>query len=105
MAGRDPITIFTGEDVIVPFTIDPVEDVSGWTLLFTVRDSAGAELFTKTGTVTSGGDGEMEVVLTDTETDGLEVAHHLYDFWRTDDGLERVLAIGDFRVKEVARSL
>lgn len=104
MAGNDTITIYRGEDVDLDFTMSPVVNVSGWTIAFNVK-SASSILVTKAGSVTDGAAGEMQVSLSDAETDPLVPGTYLYDLWRTDAGAERALAVGNFVVKDVARGV
>jgi hypothetical protein len=105
MAGTDEIAIYRGEDVALPFTMDPVENITGWTLLMSVS-GGGAVVFTKAGVVTSGPSGTFSVSLTDAETELLSASEvYDYDVWRTDAGAERVLARGTLRVLSVSRSL
>jgi hypothetical protein len=105
MAGTDEIAIYRGEDVTLPFTMDPVENITGWTLLMSVSLASGV-VFTQAGAVVSGPAGTFTVALTDTQTE-LLLASEVYDYdvWRTDAGAERVLARGTLRVLSVARSL
>ena len=98
MAGKDPIEIYQGEDVTLDFTMNPVIDITGWTLLLTVKGG-----FTAGGSVVSGPLGTFTVALTDDNTDSLIPRKYLYDVWRTDSGSERVLARGEFKVVSVAR--
>jgi hypothetical protein len=105
MAGTDEIAIYRGEDVVLPFTMSPVEDITGWTLLMSVS-GGGAVLFTKAGAVISGAAGTFSVSLTDAETELLAASDvYDYDVWRTDAGAERVLARGTLRVLSVVRTL
>lgn len=103
MAGSDLIEIYKGEDVVLPFTMDPVADVTGWTVVLTVK----GEGFTisKTATVTDGPGGEFEFTLTDDDTDLLPTGQYRYDVWRTDAGAERVIAIGFFVVHMALRDV
>jgi hypothetical protein len=103
VASTDTITIYRGEDVTLSFTMDPVVDITGWTLTFSVRNYAGV-VFTKTATVTSAVDGTFTIAVVDTDSDSLIPGTYLYDVWRTDEGSERVVAIGSFVVNKVART-
>jgi hypothetical protein len=104
MAGADIITIYRGEDVTLPFTMDPVVDVTGWTLAFNILLADGTRV-TAAGSVTDGASGTMSVALTDAETDTLTAGSYLYDLTRTDAGSERTLARGTLRVLSVARAV
>lgn len=102
MPGTDTIAVYLGEDVVLTFVMDPVEDVTGWTLLFTAKTKAGIEVEAN-AVVTDGPAGEFTVDLADTDIESLGVGRHNYDVWRTDAGSERVLAIGRFTVSAVVR--
>jgi hypothetical protein len=105
MPGTDPITVYQGEDVTLNFTMSPLEDVTGWTLLFTVEtDPETPKLIAVAGAITDGPNGKMAVTLDDT-TSGTDQTpgSYTYDLWRTDTDSERVLAHGDFHVKDSAR--
>ncbi len=103
MPSTDTLTIYKGEDVRIDFTMDPVEDITGWTLEFNVK---GAPALTDiAGVVDSGPNGTFHFDLTDDLSDSLPPGRYVYDVWRTDAGAERVLAIGAFVVLDVARSV
>jgi len=98
----DTITIYKGEDLDLDFTMDPVEDITGWGIELNVKGASGV-LITKTGVIVSGAAGTFQFPLVDTDSDSLRIGIYLYDVWRTDAGAERVLAVGDFAVEDVAR--
>lgn len=103
MPGTDLISIYRGEDVELDFTMDPVADISGWTILFTVEGSVPTpKVLAKTATIEDGPNGVFRVALTDDDTD-IDPGSYKYDAWRTDAGLERVLAIGKLVVNHTAR--
>ena len=103
MPATDSIEIYKGEDVTLSFTMNPVVDITGWTLEFNIEQS-GTVVLTKSASVTDGPNGLFSVSLTDADTDGL-ANNYTYDVWRTDDGSESVLAIGNFIVHRVARDV
>lgn len=102
MASSDPISLFRGEDVIQPFVMSPVVDITGWVIEFTIRLPNGRRLV-KTATVTDGPAGEFEVALSAEDTD-IPQGAYLYTTFRTDAGSERALAVGRFTVKPTARA-
>lgn len=104
MAQTDSITVYRGEDRLIEVTMSPVTDITGWTLLLSVRGVGGA-LFTKSGTITSAEDGTFTFTLADDDTANLKPGYYTYDVWRTDSGSERVVAIGNFIVTDVARDV
>lgn len=104
MATEDAITIFRGEDIVVELIMDPVEDITGWTIEFTVEGSPLTPklIGPKVATVTDGPNGVSEVALTAAETD-LTPGHYKYDSFRVDAGSSQALAVGTFTVRDVAR--
>lgn len=104
MAGNDQISIYHGEDIQLDFTMNPVVDISGWTLSLNVEGNPESpKLITKAGTVTDGPNGEFSVTLTDADTGAVAVGRYRYDVWRTDAGNERVIADGELVMKDSAR--
>lgn len=104
MPSTDAITVYRGEDVTLNFTMSPVEDVSGWSLLFTVRIGQNV-VISKAGSVDDGPNGQFSFALADTDTEGERLGEWLYDVWRDDPGAERILAIGTFTLKDTARDV
>lgn len=97
MASNDTIRIFRGEDVVIPFTMDPVEPITGWTIELTVNGfSAG--LFTKPAAITDGPGGAFEFTVTKADTLTAEPRVHAYAVRRVDTGEERVIAAGMFDI-------
>ncbi len=92
-----------GETVTFPFTHqvsaadDTAIDISGWTILMTVKDHAGTVLISKTATVTSGPSGTYTLSLTHAD---MLLAFNVYpvDLWRTDSGSETLMGYGKFHV-------
>lgn len=112
MARSTPISIYRGEDVPIDFTAyttdggATAEDITGWTLEFTVsdvRNSTAAKLITKACSITVAASGTFRASLTDTETDNLQPGTYAWDVWRTDAGFERLLGEGAFVVKGNSR--
>lgn len=103
MPGTDTITVYRGEDAQLNFTMNPVEDITGWEITFTIEGVLYEKLVTQAATVDNGPAGQFSVALTPTQTD-LRVGIYEYDVWRTDEGAERVIAIGNFVVVDTART-
>jgi hypothetical protein len=104
MATEETITVYRGEQATLNFTMSPVVDITGWTIVFTVaaaRDSATKKV-TATATIVNGPAGTFRVALTEEHLD-LAPLRYFFDVWRTDEGLEQVLALGPFVVVGVAR--
>ena len=101
---------FRGEDKILTVTLDPVVNISGWTLAFTMRLTAGSaealiEKTTTSGiTITDGTHGIFQVTLDDLETAGLQPGKYAYDCKRMDAGAEAILVYGTLELlAEVTR--
>lgn len=99
------IKIFRGEDIVLHFTMDPVEDITGWTISFTVAKNynTSTKVTQATAVLTSGPLGTFDVYLPKSVTEGIEPETYKYDVWRTNSGEERILSIGDFIVGADAR--
>jgi hypothetical protein len=98
-------TIYRGEDVTLNFTMSPVVDISGWTLVFNIRDErlTGDSLLTASGSVTSGAGGTFSIPLAAADTDNLDPDEYAWDVWRTDSGSAAVLALGTITVEGTPR--
>ncbi len=99
------IDIYRGENVLLPFTTVPLEDISGWTLQFTVAkktDSTSKLIGPLPMTITSGPLGQVQVQLTEEQLD-LKAGTYVWDVWRTDEGFEGVKGIGPFVMHGDAR--
>lgn len=102
--GADVITVHKGQDVTLSFgPLSPLEDITGWTISFYLRGSSALALATISHTNNGGAAGTFDIVLADTHTENLRLGTYLYDVWRIDDGSEKVLARGEFRLLGVAR--
>jgi hypothetical protein len=104
MASTDTIALYRGEAVTVNFTLDPVENISGWAIAFTASESVNrrTKLFSQAGAIVSAAAGTFKVDLSASQTDK-QPQRAVYDVWRTDDGFARVLAIGTLHIQGVAR--
>lgn len=93
-------TIYRGEDITLNFTMDPVVDISGWTLAYTIRDKhlTGSALASSVGTVTSGASGTFTVPITAAQSAAIDPGNYSWDVWRTDSGSASLLAHGDIIV-------
>lgn len=103
MAGTDTITIYRGEAVELTFTMSPVEDIGGWTILFTIRVAGSPDIQVSAVVSGDGSTGIFTVDLSAAVTGTLTAGTYEYDAWRTDTDSERVLAVGSFVVLSVAR--
>lgn len=101
MASTDTVTVYRGEDVDLNFTMVPVTNITGWTLLFTV-EKGRRKVITKTPVIVSAAAGTYKVSLTQTDTN-IKEGTYQYDVWRIDDGSERVLSVGSLVISDDAR--
>jgi hypothetical protein len=104
MAVTQTITMYRGEQVVLSWTMSPVVNIAGWTLVFTVARKANSpsKLITQAATVVSGPAGTFTVTLTE-EQSNLTPGSYFFDVWRTDEGYEQVIAIGPFVISPTAR--
>jgi len=98
--------MFRGEDKVLSVTVDdgatpPVaKNITGWTLAFTLRQSAGdaTVLITKTTssgiTITNPTGGVFQVSLDDVDTIALASGKYAYDCKRMDADAEAILVYG-----------
>lgn len=98
---------FKGEDFTPTWVVgsDLTSDITGWTIVLTIKDSDNSPTFTSTtsGTVTDGPNRLFKVVLPAATTAAITVGAHLYDVWRTNSGFAWVLSIGSFTIKTERR--
>ncbi len=100
MSEKQNFPMFRGEDKVLRVTLDPVLDISTWTLAFTLRLMAQSTeaLIEKTSasgiTLTDPTHGIFQVALADTDTASLAPGKYAYDCKRMDAGAEAVLVYG-----------
>ncbi len=102
---RQTITIYRGEQVTIPFAFNPVENITGQTLKFTVAKASNSTVkMIGPIAITAGNPlvGTFSVVLTE-ELTNLTPATYEFDVWRTDEGFEELKAAGDFIIVGNAR--
>ena len=108
------ITYYRGDDntISLEFTQDDVAvDIDGWTIFFTIKrnldaDDDDADLAKEVTDHTDAGEGETEIVLTDTETNGLS-GDYYYDIqYKDDSGLIKTVLKGTIEfVEDVTRRI
>jgi hypothetical protein len=111
MARTSSITIFRGEDISLAFTTyttdtgTTAENISNWTLAFSVAESRNStsKLITAAGSITAAASGTFSVTLAATDTDNIAPGSYFWDVWRTDAGSERLLGKGTFTIEGTAR--
>jgi hypothetical protein len=95
--------IFVDEDIVIPFTMDPVEDITGWRISFVLKrdflTAESVELFEQDATIADGPAGQFSVPLSGDVGDAQthrDAGAYVYDIRRTDDGSKRSLSFGAF---------
>lgn len=100
MARRNNLLVFRGEDALLSFTQDPVEDITGWTIVLTVKRylTDVAPLFTANATLTSPLTGQYTAAMSAAQTGALTPGPYLYEVTRVNTGSVAVLSIGNLVV-------
>ena len=102
MAQVNHLEVYKGEAVSLDFTMDPVEDISGWTLQFTLKSRAADAviLLSVEGAVVDGESGTFAIPLAHADTIDLDAGVYAYDVQRIDAGSEYPVSVGKFTVKQ-----
>lgn len=103
MAVANDITFYKGEAVALVFTMTPTTDITGWTIVMTIRNNAtdSVTLLSVTGVLTTPASGIFTLSLTSAQTKTtLGVGTFAYDIQRTDAASEAVLSIGSLFVTQ-----
>jgi hypothetical protein len=96
MSVQSDVAFFQGEDLTLNFQMTPAQDVTGWTLVSTVRDKLGGTVqFTPPVTITDAGRGRFKVVWPRASTSALAAGNYVWDVRRIDSGNNAVLAHGE----------
>lgn len=111
MARTANLSIYRGEDITLNFTAyttdtgSTAEDITGWTLSFTVSRSRNSsdKLLTKACSIVIAASGTFRAIIADTDTDNIAPGAYFWDVWRTDAGYERLLGSGTFNILGNAR--
>lgn len=103
--------VFSGTAIVLQFSMTPVTNVTGWSVLLSFKHTVNDTIFIKQYTVGTG------IVVTDvvngvwsvpmSRADTLLFAApgtYVYSFERTDNGAETVLAYGKFQVDKKVNS-
>jgi hypothetical protein len=103
MATTSTITAKRGTKLTLNFTMSPVVDISGRTIVFTVAHRANSEtkLIQVGATVVSGSAGTFQAIVPSASMD-LAPGHHYFDASCTDIGLEATYANGPFVIEGIA---
>lgn len=105
MATQQSISLYRGTEMTLNFTMSPVVDITGWTILFTIAKALNSpnKLLSRAATITDGPLGKYSVALDADDTINVKPGSYFFDTWRTDADEESVLSIGSFVVLPVAR--
>lgn len=103
---QDLGTFLRGEDLSLVFTLTPLTDITGWTIVFTAKTApeSTTSLLSISGSVTTAASGIFTVPVTAAQTLGLTANTYAYDIWRTDSGSAAGLSIGSFTMKGSVRT-
>jgi hypothetical protein len=84
----------------------PVVDISGWTMVFTVRalPTNTNHLLEATPAIVSGPAGTYTITLTAAETLALGVGQFHCDVWRTNSGAQTEMAVGRLTILQPVRN-
>lgn len=98
------IDVWRGEDIILNLTMTPGKDITGWVISMTVSKAFNrqSKVFQVTGTVTSGPNGEAQVIITSTQLN-IEPGTYAYDIFRNSPGFLRCLRVGELIIHKDAR--
>lgn len=90
-------TIYRGETIVLNFQLNPVVDITGATLVFTLTSdfNVKTKLATLPCTVTDGVNGKFTVTL-DNATLNMFPNTYAWDVWRTDGAFPKLAARGTF---------
>lgn len=92
------LTLYKGARQKVTFTMAPVEDITGWSILATIRKSVKeaptlAPLVTIAATITNAAGGVFTIEFLAAHTQGLPTGDYSWDVWRTNVGNEEPLMV------------
>lgn len=97
------ISCARGEAVSFPFTHEvsdvdaTVVNITGWTIVATIRDENGNVVLLPTVAIVSGAAGTYTLGVTHAQT-LLEVKTYDIDVWRTDAASEKLMGVGTIRI-------
>jgi hypothetical protein len=102
LAKRNNIVFYKGEAVTLAFTLSPLADVTGWSIVLTVRAKAtsAATAIVSFATITNGPAGQFSFSLSENDTN-IAPGIYAYDVSRTDTSA--VLSIGAFVITQEVR--
>lgn len=106
------ISVYRGEDIVLEHLMQPVVDITGWALIFTVRkelDELPIVIQKTTGgggiVIVDGPAGRDDITLLSADTAELDVGDYLFDIQRDDVGAHRELTTGTFTIVHPVRNI
>lgn len=98
------ISLFRAEAITLNFTVQPVEDITGWTILFTAANTfnVSEKIIQITAVIMDGAAGRFTIPINSIQTD-IPPDMYVYDVWKTSPGEARCLSIGNFEIHTNAR--
>lgn len=104
MAVVEAIQVSRGEDITLHMSRSPKKNITGWVISMTVSEyrNSPIKLFQVTATITSGPDGNYDIIMTAAQLDR-EPGTYYYDQFRVNPGNNRLLREGDFIITGNAR--
>jgi hypothetical protein len=88
------LTFFRGEDIALTFTLSPLQDITGWTIVWKLADRSGSVILTKSATLVVAVTGTFKVTIDSADTAALSMGLYLWDCRREDVGAKATLADG-----------
>lgn len=109
MARTANLSIFRGEDSTINFTAyttdtgSTPQDITGWTLVFTVSEApnSATKLIQKTCSHLVDASGTFKATITPTDTN-IQPGIYAWDVYRTDSDNVRCLGSGFFKIRSVS---
>lgn len=102
---NDITTAYKGEAIRLAFTLTPLTDITGWTIVFTLKklstDPASILSVAASGMVNAAG--TFNILLSKANS-LLPAGDYAYDVQRTDVGSEAVLSIGKFTINQEVKN-
>lgn len=101
---QNDLLCYKGEAVKFTFTQKPVEDISTWTIVLTVKGKPtdAVAKISQPATIDNGPAGQYSITLSTGQTN-IAAGAFVYDIWRTNAGSEAILSIGAFILQQDVR--
>ena len=98
------IAVGRGEDITLHVKMDPVKDITGWVISFTIAKAFNVlpKLIQVTAIATNAPAGEYDIILTSTQLN-INPDKYAYDIFRVNPGNLRLLRFGNFIIMPDAK--